>query len=286
MHKLPQPVKLWYWGRSSATRRPRPAASGSSPRSALRRSAPTTPRWTRSSILLLAELLERAGVAGVRLRLSSLGTPETRAGVPATSCAPTCASASPSCPRTCASGSTTNPLRAFDADHPGTRRVMEERPAPARPARARRRRALRRGARAARRGRGCAYEVDTTLVRGLDYYTRTVFEFESARLGAQRGSAAAGATTGSSSSSAGRPPPAWAGPPGWSASCWPPRRPTRRPRRDVFVALAKPDAARARLPRWCGALRERGAAGGDGAGGPLPQGPAEAGRPARGASTW
>jgi histidyl-tRNA synthetase len=30
-----------------------------------------------------------------------------------------------------------------------------------------------------------AYEIDPTLVRGLDYYTRTVFEFESERLGAQ-----------------------------------------------------------------------------------------------------
>jgi histidyl-tRNA synthetase len=34
---------------------------------------------------------------------------------------------------------------------------------------------------------GLAYEVDPTLVRGLDYYTRTVFEFESDALGAQRG---------------------------------------------------------------------------------------------------
>jgi histidyl-tRNA synthetase len=32
---------------------------------------------------------------------------------------------------------------------------------------------------------GMPYEIDTTLVRGLDYYTRTVFEFESERLGAQ-----------------------------------------------------------------------------------------------------
>jgi histidyl-tRNA synthetase len=32
---------------------------------------------------------------------------------------------------------------------------------------------------------GMAYEIDATLVRGLDYYTRTVFEFESERLGAQ-----------------------------------------------------------------------------------------------------
>jgi histidyl-tRNA synthetase len=34
---------------------------------------------------------------------------------------------------------------------------------------------------------GVAYEVDSTLVRGLDYYTRTVFEFTSDALGAQRG---------------------------------------------------------------------------------------------------
>ncbi len=31
------------------------------------------------------------------------------------------------------------------------------------------------------------YEVDPTLVRGLDYYTRTVFEFTSEQLGAQSG---------------------------------------------------------------------------------------------------
>jgi histidyl-tRNA synthetase len=32
---------------------------------------------------------------------------------------------------------------------------------------------------------GLEYELDGRLVRGLDYYTRTVFEFHSARLGAQ-----------------------------------------------------------------------------------------------------
>jgi histidyl-tRNA synthetase len=34
---------------------------------------------------------------------------------------------------------------------------------------------------------GVAYDIDPTLVRGLDYYTRTVFEFQSAALGAQSG---------------------------------------------------------------------------------------------------
>src|SRR5688572_30909069 len=34
---------------------------------------------------------------------------------------------------------------------------------------------------------GQSYEVDSSLVRGLDYYTRTVFEFTSDALGAQSG---------------------------------------------------------------------------------------------------
>jgi histidyl-tRNA synthetase len=34
---------------------------------------------------------------------------------------------------------------------------------------------------------GISYEIDPTLVRGLDYYTRTLFEFTSDALGAQSG---------------------------------------------------------------------------------------------------
>ena len=39
---------------------------------------------------------------------------------------------------------------------------------------------------------GVAYEIDPTLVRGLDYYTRTLFEFTSDALGAQSGVAGGG----------------------------------------------------------------------------------------------
>jgi histidyl-tRNA synthetase len=77
-----------------------------------------------------------------------------------------------------------NPLRAFDADHPGTQAVMAEAP-----------RLVDRlttedaehfaEVRGLLDAAGLPYEIDPTLVRGLDYYTRTVFEFESERLGAQ-----------------------------------------------------------------------------------------------------
>jgi histidyl-tRNA synthetase len=79
-----------------------------------------------------------------------------------------------------------NPLRAFDSDHEGTRRVMASAP-----------RLLDHlddddaehfaQVRELLDVAEVPYEVDPTLVRGLDYYTRTVFEFTSDALGAQSG---------------------------------------------------------------------------------------------------
>jgi histidyl-tRNA synthetase len=79
-----------------------------------------------------------------------------------------------------------NPLRAFDSDHPGTVRAMESAP-----------RLLDHlstedtehfaQVRDLLDAANVPYEIDSTLVRGLDYYTRTVFEFTSQALGAQSG---------------------------------------------------------------------------------------------------
>jgi histidyl-tRNA synthetase len=84
-----------------------------------------------------------------------------------------------------------NPMRAFDADDPGTKAVMSEAPM-----------MLDRlegedaehfaAVRELLDSSGVAYELDGTLVRGLDYYTRTVFEFESDQLGSQAGVAGGG----------------------------------------------------------------------------------------------
>ena len=75
-------------------------------------------------------------------------------------------------------------MRAFDSDHPGTQAALSDAPRlidrlnPEDAEHFSRVRALLDAA-------GQPYEVDGTLVRGLDYYTRTVFEFESTELGAQ-----------------------------------------------------------------------------------------------------
>ncbi len=78
----------------------------------------------------------------------------------------------------------TNPLRILDTKVPEERKLLEGAP--------RLRDSLGRAAREhfavvceQLERLGIAYRVDDRLVRGLDYYTRTVFEISSARLGAQ-----------------------------------------------------------------------------------------------------
>ncbi len=79
-----------------------------------------------------------------------------------------------------------NPLRAFDSEHPGTLAVMQDAPLlldelDADDA------AHFGEVRSLLDAAEVPYEIDPTLVRGLDYYTRTVFEFTSQALGAQSG---------------------------------------------------------------------------------------------------
>ena len=78
MHKLPQPVKLWYL--SSFFRRERPQAGRFRQFWQVGAEAigSDDPAVDAELILLLAELLEAVGARGLRLRLSSLGTPATR----------------------------------------------------------------------------------------------------------------------------------------------------------------------------------------------------------------
>jgi histidyl-tRNA synthetase len=137
------------------------------------------------TIVLLADLLDALNTHGVRLKVSSLGTPETRSAYREELQAYLRAHED----RLAAEVRRRidlNPLRAFDADDPGTQEVMAGAP-----------KLLERlstedaahfeAVLALLDEAGLTYVVDPTLVRGLDYYTRTVFEFESAELGAQSG---------------------------------------------------------------------------------------------------
>ncbi|HEX8103042.1 MAG TPA: histidine--tRNA ligase [Solirubrobacteraceae bacterium] len=185
MHKLPQPVKLWYL--SSFFRRERPQAGRYRQFWQVGAEAigSDDPAVDAESILVLHDLLAQLGVAGARLRLGSLGTPETRAAYRDELQAHLRAHADQLSDEVRARIDL-NPLRAFDADHPGTKAVMAQAP-----------RLLDRlspedrdhfdTVRRLLDAADVAYEIDPTLVRGLDYYTRTVFEFTSDALGAQSG---------------------------------------------------------------------------------------------------
>ena len=106
MHKLPQPVKLWYWGPFFRHERPQAGRFRQFHQVGAEAIGADSPLLDAETIILLDELLRAVGVAGVRLRLTSLGSPDAArrlsrgaARVPAR---PTRASSR----RTCASGST------------------------------------------------------------------------------------------------------------------------------------------------------------------------------------
>ena len=219
MHKLPQPVRLWYWGPFFRYERAQAGRQRQFWQFGAEALGSDDPALDAESIVLqhriVTRFLEQAAVdpvrrravtgeldgeaygaaadaaqaaspaRGLRLRLGSLGSLESRAAYRE---------------RLTAylrehedrlSGEVRaridlNPLRAFDSDDPSTREVMAGAPLlldhldAADAEHFAEVRALLDDA-------GIAYEIDPTLVRGLDYYSRTVFELTSDALGAQSG---------------------------------------------------------------------------------------------------
>jgi histidyl-tRNA synthetase len=185
MHKLPQPVKLWYWGPFFRHEAPQAGRYRQFNQVGIEAIGSDDPSLDAETILLLFELLEKAGAKGVRLRLGSLGTPETRRAY-SDELREYLRSREGELSDEVRGRLDANPLRAFDSDHPGTRALVREAP-----------KLLDRlneddaahfaEVRALLDDAGRDYEVDAALVRGIDYYTRTVFEFTSDALGAQSG---------------------------------------------------------------------------------------------------
>jgi histidyl-tRNA synthetase len=183
MHKLPQPVKLWYLSsffRAEAPQRGRFRQFWQVGAEAVGSAAPET---DAELILLLAELLDAIGARGVHVRISSLGTSATRAEYREELTAFLRAHQAGLSAEVVARIDL-NPMRAFDADDPRTRETMRDAPllldrlAPEDAEHFARVRELLDDA-------DQPYDVDPTLVRGLDYYARTLFEFTSDALGAQ-----------------------------------------------------------------------------------------------------
>jgi histidyl-tRNA synthetase len=190
MHKLPQPVKLWYLSSFFRYERAQAGRYRQFWQIGAEAIGSDDPAVDAESIVLLAAILDEAGVQGLRLRIGSLGAAEARAAYRERLQAHLHAHEDQLSAEV-AARIDLNPLRAFDSDHPGTVAVMAGAP--------RLLDELSAGdaehfaqVRALLDAADVAHEVDATLVRGLDYYTRTLFEFTSDALGAQSAVAGGG----------------------------------------------------------------------------------------------
>jgi histidyl-tRNA synthetase len=242
MHKLPQPVKVWSAGPFFRHEAPQAGRFRQFTQIDAEAIGSDDPTLDAELILLLAEIFERAGTGPSRLRVSSLGTPTTRADY-LDELRTYLRSREAELSDEVRDRLDQNPLRAFDADHPGTQAVMTDAP-----------RLIDRlssedadhfaEVRGLLDAAGMPYELDATLVRGLDYYTRTVFEFESERLGAQAALGGGGRYDGLVEELGGPPTPGV----GWAAgvermllAAGDKEGDRSRP---VFISYAVPDAAR------------------------------------------
>ncbi len=211
MHKLPAPVRLYYLSSFFRAERPQLGRYRQFWQLGIEALGSADPAVDAETIVLLATLLGRLRVSGLRLRLGSLGSPDTRAAYGEELASYLRANAERLAPAV-RERIERNPLRAFDSDDPGTRAVMAG--APRLLDRLEQDDAEHFAAVCGLLDRvGVAYEIDSTLVRGLDYYTRTLFEFTSDSLGAQSGVAGGGRYDGLVEQLGGPPTPGI----GWAA---------------------------------------------------------------------
>ena len=123
MHKLPQPVKLWYLSSFFRRERPQKGRFRQFWQVGAEAIGSDDPAVDAEAILLLSELLEALGCRGVRLRIGSLGTPETRRAYREELQSYLRAHEAELAEEVVARIEL-NPLRAFDSDHRGTQAVM------------------------------------------------------------------------------------------------------------------------------------------------------------------
>ena len=183
MQKLPQPVKLWWYGPLFRHERPQAGRFRQFSQLDAEVIGSDSPLVDAELIVLLDELLRAFAVRELTLKVSSLGSLESR-GAYRNELIAYLRQHDDELDRDVRERIDENPLRAFDSKDPGTQKVLAGAP-----------KMLDRlddedaehfeTVKRLLDTADIAYEVDPTIVRGLDYYTRTVFEFHSARLGAQ-----------------------------------------------------------------------------------------------------
>lgn len=183
MHKQQLPVKLWYLAPMFRYEAPQSGRYREHWQIGAEAIGSDDPLLDAEVIALLDGIYRRLEVPGVRLRVGSMGDAESR-GPYRKRLVEYLERHRSALDADAQDRMRDNPLRLFDTKDPRVGEVMAAAPtlldnlSPA--AQQHRERVLE-----ALERLGIAYEEDPTLVRGFDYYTMTVFEFTSDRLGAQ-----------------------------------------------------------------------------------------------------
>jgi histidyl-tRNA synthetase len=245
MHTLAQPVKLSYRGPFFRHERPQAGRYRQFHQVGIEAIGTDSPLADAEAIGLFAELVAELGVPGVELRLGSLGSLDARREYLEELKAHLRAHES-DLAKEARERIDANPLRAFDSDDEGTRGAMASAP-----------KLVERltgedaehfaEVRALLDAAGVSYAIDPTLVRGLDYYTRTIFSFVCDRLGAQSEIGGGGRYDGLIEQLGGKPTPAV----GWAAGieriALALDEEAEAPGRDVFVATGDGERERRSL---------------------------------------
>jgi histidyl-tRNA synthetase len=185
MHTLALPVKLYYHCPMFRYESPQSGRYRQHYQLGVEAFGSESPELDAEVIGVLAALYRELGLTGIELRLNSMGCRQCR---PAYSAAlrEYLQGFSASLCGECLDRTRLNPLRTFDCKVPSCKEALQQAPrlpdylcpdCAAHHARVKSGLAL----------QGIAFTEDHTLVRGMDYYTRTTFEFQSSLLGAQSG---------------------------------------------------------------------------------------------------
>ena len=243
MHKLPQPVKLWTSGPFFRHERPQAGRFRQFHQIDAESIGTDSPLADAELITLAWDLLGAVGAEGIELRLSSLGSLRARAAYLG-ELTSYLKQHEGEIAKEVRERMELNPLRAFDSADEGTRKVMADAP-----------RLLDslegedvehfEAVRALLDEAGVPYEVDATMVRGLDYYTRTVFELHCDRLGAQSQVGGGGRYDGLIEQLGGPPTPAIGWALGVERLALALDEPERQPEVDVFIAADEGSRERA-----------------------------------------
>ena len=156
-------------------------------------------------IVMGSRLWQRLGLAQVSLQINSLGTPEARAAYREKLVA-YLRQHEPALDEDSKRRLDSNPLRVLDSKEPGTQALVAKAPSLLEHLDEESRRHFD-TLRQLLSDAGVAYSVNPRLVRGLDYYTRTVFEWVTTKLGAQDAVCSGGRYDGLVAQLGGKPAP-------------------------------------------------------------------------------